>query len=183
MSDESELDTMSLLTKNKSKKSLGVKKLTHGSKLSNVPQSNSRSQIKSISNSSLDNKVVEEKLHDLKDTSDLLAEALTVMIEPLDDNRHNFSIASESTGSEPKVPQVPISSNEFADMSHQVFSKFRRSVVRLILKYTIKVIFRKNISFKGYCSSIQTMDTITKRLQVDTQLHKHTDNVSAWNFL
>ena len=129
MSDESELDTVSLLAKNKSKKSLGVKKLTHGSKLSNVPQSNSRSQIKSTSNSSLD-KVVEEKLHDLKDTSDLIAEALTAMIEPLDDNRHNFSVASESTNTEPKVPQVPITSNDFADMSHQVFSKFRRSVVR-----------------------------------------------------
>ncbi len=74
-------------------------------------------------------KVAEEKLHDLKDTAELIADYLTSIIEPFDDHHHTFSINSDSTSSEARQPQAPISSNDFADMALQVFNKFRRSVV------------------------------------------------------
>ncbi len=74
-------------------------------------------------------KVVEEKLHELKDTTELIADYLTSVIEPVDEHRHTFSINSESTSSDARQPQVPISANDFADMAAQVFNKFRRAVV------------------------------------------------------
>ena len=73
---------------------------------------------------------MEEKLHDLKDTTELIADYLSSVIEPTDENRYTFSINSDSTSSEARVPQVPITASDFTDMANQVFNKFRRSVVR-----------------------------------------------------
>ena len=132
MPNESESLETGLQSKSKGKKS--KKTLQAGSKLSNnngsQMKSNSRSQIKSQMNSNTSfEKPAEEKLHEMKDTSELLMDTLTSIIEPVDEFKNNYSINSESVNSEPRVPQVPLSSNDFADMASQVFIKFKRSIV------------------------------------------------------
>lgn len=131
VSDEAELDTLSILGRNKAKKTKKTTQMTQGSKMSLVGAipgaSNSRTGMKSSSNSSI-TQIVEERLHELKDTAEILMDTLTNVIEPTDEFKPNFSI-SESTASDAKVPQAPISSNDFAEMSNQVFNKFKRAVV------------------------------------------------------
>ena len=107
-----------------------------------LSNTNSRAQIKSISNASFE-KTGEEKLHDLKDTAELIAEALTTVLEPIDENRHNFSSIADSVSSEQRTPQTPISANEFNEMAMQVFNKFRRAIVScfLVFKFIIQIDF------------------------------------------
>ncbi len=105
--------------------------MAQGSKLSLTAAgatTGSRTALKSGSNSSISQQVVEDKLHELRDTAEIVMETLTAVVEPCDEFKPNFSV-TEASSSDGKVPQVPISSSDFADMSNQVFNKFKRAIV------------------------------------------------------
>ena len=66
-------------------------------------------------------KDTEDKLHELKDTSELIADSFTRVVEPITE-----PTVSETSN---KKAQNPISFTEFTEMTIRVFSMFRNSIV------------------------------------------------------
>lgn len=73
-------------------------------------------------------KDTEDKLHELKDTSELIADSFTKLVEPI----------SEATVSETSNKKTlnPILFTEFTEMTKRVFSMFRNSIVSYTFSFT-----------------------------------------------
>lgn len=71
----------------------------------------------------------EEKLHELKDTAEILADVISgIEYAPEEgDRRHSNYHSADSD--HPRGPQHPISVTEFNDHANNIFSKFKRAVV------------------------------------------------------
>lgn len=87
-------------------------------------------------------KQADDKLHELRDTSELISEALTKVIEPLADQPVGSSLGSlqDATTTVKKVVN-PISLEEFNEIARRVFSLFRNSVVSAVIRSIFDHIF------------------------------------------
>jgi hypothetical protein len=72
---------------------------------------------------------VEEKLHELRDTAEILADVISGIEYGTEDDRRNSSNYHSADSDHPKGPQHPISVTEFSDLANNIFSKFKRAVV------------------------------------------------------
>ena len=85
-------------------------------------------------------KFSDDKLYELRDTSELISEALTKVIEPLSEPSTSSSQTSlqDNANSVKKVVN-PISLEEFKEIANRVFSLFRNSVVSIYFLYNFLV--------------------------------------------
>lgn len=84
-------------------------------------------------------KQADDKLHELRDTSELISEALTKVIEPLSEQSVGSSLGSlQDVTTTVKKMINPISLEEFNEIAKRVFSLFRNSVVSSLIKGLIR---------------------------------------------
>ena len=103
---------------------------------SNLREGRSKSPSKSfIAKSSENTFVTEEKLHELKDTSELIADVIsgvTDMYDRRDVDVKSIFASTESHYDGVKAPQTPLTNAEFVEMASDVFAKFKNSIVRVL---------------------------------------------------
>lgn len=71
----------------------------------------------------------EEKLHELKDTAEILADVISGIEYAPEHGDRRYSNFHSADSDHPRGPQHPISVNEFNEHANNIFSKFKRAVV------------------------------------------------------
>jgi hypothetical protein len=78
------------------------------------------------------NVAADEKLYELKDVSEILADIISGIDPGNDEDPRRNSNYHSADSDHPKGPQHPIGVSEFNDLANNIFSKFKRAIVSII---------------------------------------------------